>query len=309
MNDIYSGNTGYFRTRFGDNPVAVKELRGRMRGRRAFAILTIYLTLLSTFVTLVYLAFVAGSGGSGPDLRLIGKSTFYALVLTQLFLVVFTAPAFTANAITGEREKQTYEILRTTLLTERAFVLGKLQSALAYVLLLIITAIPLQSIAFFLGGVSLAEMLISQLMLTVGALTYALLGIYFSSFMRSTLGAIIATTTVSFILTVGFPMMGLIVGSVIGPIVMAGAATPAWPMGVMTIYGGIGLAATNLPASLIISELILVQEGSLWGFSLPFLGRSLYIPSPWYLQLICYLFFTWLLYTLTVRSLRRASAT
>ena len=35
------------------NPVTVKELRSRMRGRRAFVVLTVYLLLTSGFISLV----------------------------------------------------------------------------------------------------------------------------------------------------------------------------------------------------------------------------------------------------------------
>ena len=36
------------------NPVALKELRGRMRGARAFVVLTVYVTLMSLFAVLLY---------------------------------------------------------------------------------------------------------------------------------------------------------------------------------------------------------------------------------------------------------------
>ena len=39
-----------------DNPVVLKELRGRMRGARAFIVLTIYLGLLGAFSSLIYVA-------------------------------------------------------------------------------------------------------------------------------------------------------------------------------------------------------------------------------------------------------------
>ena len=47
------------------NPVTIKELRSRMRGRRAFIVLTLYLLLLSMVVSFVYLTFVAGSSVPG----------------------------------------------------------------------------------------------------------------------------------------------------------------------------------------------------------------------------------------------------
>ena len=127
------------------NPVTVKELRSRMRGRRAYAILTTYLLLMSGLVLLVYVAFASSVGNPfGPSSRQAGKAIFAAVLGVQMFLVIFVGPAFTAAAISGEKERQTYDLLRTTLLSARSLVTGKLFSALAYVFLLIIASIPLQ---------------------------------------------------------------------------------------------------------------------------------------------------------------------
>ena len=295
-------------SRFWRNPIALKELRGRMRGRRAFVVLTVYLTLLSAFVAIIYLAFLLENNGGGTDARLAGKTIFGALVMAQLFLVILTAPAFTAGAITGEREKQTYDILRATLLSERAFVSGKLQSALAYVLLLIAAAIPLESIAFLMGGVSLSELIISQVMLAQGALTFALLGLFCSSLTRSTLAATVATYGAAFFVTVGFPILVLLLISIVGPLIAAASSiTPVWPLPALAIYAGLALAATNLPASLILSEIMLLEEGTIWAFTATIDGHSLLVLSPWYLHLFCSMLFAWLLYALTLRRLRRPS--
>ncbi|MCB9006257.1 MAG: hypothetical protein H6656_02535 [Ardenticatenaceae bacterium] len=40
-----------FMQRLRENPVTVKELRSRMRGRRAFVVLTVHLLVMSGFIT------------------------------------------------------------------------------------------------------------------------------------------------------------------------------------------------------------------------------------------------------------------
>src|SRR5664279_993277 len=47
------------------NPVMLKELRGRMRGVRAFAVMTVYLGLMSGFTTLLYLVYSSVTRSSG----------------------------------------------------------------------------------------------------------------------------------------------------------------------------------------------------------------------------------------------------
>jgi ABC-2 type transport system permease protein len=168
------------------NPVVLKELRGRMRGPRAFVVLTTYLLLMSGFVTLLYVVYIASTNNvySNPGSQLIGKFVFGAVVGIELLLVCFIAPAFTAGSISGEREHQTYDLLRTTLLTASQLVLGKLASALSYILLLLVAAVPLQSLAFLLGGVALEEVLIATVLLVATAFLFGTSGIFFSSFMR-----------------------------------------------------------------------------------------------------------------------------
>ena len=45
------------------NPLLIKELRGRMRGPRAFIVLTVYLLLLSCFTSIIYFAYTTSARG------------------------------------------------------------------------------------------------------------------------------------------------------------------------------------------------------------------------------------------------------
>ncbi len=169
------------------NPIVLKELRGRMRGWRAPVILTIQLVVVSCFTVLLYLLVVESSATSGTATigQTLGQALFYSVYMLLLLLVVFLSPAFTAGALSGERERKTLDLLVTTLLPPRALVLGKLLSALAYILLLILVALPIQSLAMMFGGVVLAEMVIGTLMLLVTALVTGAVGMFISSLMRS----------------------------------------------------------------------------------------------------------------------------
>jgi len=287
------------------NPVAVKELRGRMRGRRAFLVLTVYLLLMSLLIFLVYLVYAAASRNTfGPGSRQAGKAVFGAVLAVEIFLVLFVGPAFTSGAISGEKERRTYDLLRTTLLPARALVSGKLLSALSYVMLLILVSVPLQSIAFLLGGVAPVEILLSQLLIVISALTFALIGLYFSTLMRSTLAATIATFVVATFLTFGVPLIAGVAASVLGPLFF-GVPSPGWLAQALLIYFGLLLAATNLPATIIISEAILLQEDALLLFSQSIDGRSITLISPWLAYVVLNLLLGLVLFWLTVRRVKR----
>jgi len=181
--------------------VGVKELRGRVRGRRAFVVLTFYLLFLAAFAWAWELvaerAYVQNSSLQGASAAfasaLVGQEVFGALVLVETLLVVFLAPAFTSGAISLEREKQTLDMLAATPISSLAIVIGKLLSALAYVFLLIAASIPLTAIVFVFGGVGQDDVIRAYAVLIVSALGLGSLGLFISAAMQRTQGATVVT--------------------------------------------------------------------------------------------------------------------
>ena len=103
------------RLRLGINPIIVKELRSRMRGARAFAVLTGTLLLLATVSYALYRIVLAATRySSSPLSPQIGQSLFAGLAFLELMMVCFVTPAVTAGAISSEQEKLTYEMLLAT---------------------------------------------------------------------------------------------------------------------------------------------------------------------------------------------------
>lgn len=296
--------SGRFLSGLLQNPVTVKELRSRMRGRRAFVVLTVYLSLMGLFITLLYALYSAAANRTfGPDPAQAGKAVYGAVLGVQVMVVVLLGPAFTAAAISGEKERQTYDLLRTTLLPPRALVTGKLVSALSYVFLLILAALPLQSIAFLLGGVSIVELAISMLLVFVSAVAFALVGLFFSSLMRSTLGAVVVTFAGSLFLTVGIPAIVLVLLPFISALTATGPIRP-W-LEVALAYGGLALASTNLPATILVSELFLIQEDALFFWSTTVGSRSVVLFSPWWVYTVLYVLLALFLFWATVRRVSR----
>lgn len=289
------------------NPVTIKELRSRMRGRRAFVVLTLYLLVLSGVVSLVYLTIASSAAFPGGTAAYsIGKAVFAAVVGVQVVLVTFIGPAFTAGAISGERERQTFDLLRTTLLSSHAFVLGKLVSALSYILLLVLVSIPIQSIAFLLGGLSPVELVLSQAVILVAAITYALYGLWCSAVMRSTLTATVATFGGMLVLVFVVPMLAMFFALGLS-IPLSSSTSPSPLLETLLVYGAIALAATNLPAALIASEAILLQMDAIFSFTQSIGSQSFLILSPWWLFIILHVVVALLLYRATVRRVRRVS--
>ena len=190
--------------------VGVKELRGRMRGRRAFVILTVYLLFLAAFAWAWQLIAERAYGGNGLSggsaafaSALIGQEIFGALLIVETLLVVFLAPAMTAGAISLEREKQTLDMLATTPISSLAIVIGKLLSALTYVFILIVASIPLTAMVFVFGGVGPDEVLRGYVVLFVTAIGLGSLGLFISALMQRTQAATVVTFFGVLALTMG----------------------------------------------------------------------------------------------------------
>jgi hypothetical protein len=182
----------------GLSAVGVKELRGRMRGRRAFVILTVYLVLLAAFAWMMELIleqrFGRGAAGTAAFASAsIGRGVFSALMMLETLLVVALAPAFTAGAISIEREKQTLDMLATTPISSLSIVIAKLFSALTYVFILIFASIPLTALVFVFGGVAPDDFVRGYLVLLATAVGLGSLGLFFSALMKRTQAATIAT--------------------------------------------------------------------------------------------------------------------
>ncbi len=290
------------------NPVLVKELRGQVRGARAFVMLTVYLGIMTCFTSVVYAAYskTASTPGSVGAMAYAGKTLFSTVVLLEIALVAFLTPALAAGAISGERERKTYELLRTTLLPARRLVLGKLGAALTYMLLLILVAIPLESLAFVLGGVEAEELLLALVILVVTAFTVAALGLFVSSLTRTTLTATVITYAAVLVMTVGMPLLLGIV-TVVGTSVflpLSSASVPSWFEIVLT-YLFYFLLGLNPITAAVLTETALVNDRSVWFMRFSLGYRSLWLPSGWIVYTVFYLVVSVVLVVLTVRRVRR----
>ena len=286
------------------NPVMLKELRGRMRGVRAFVVLTVYLGLMSGFTALLYLVYLpvnqqSGSAAAGE----VGRVLFMGIVGIELMLIIFIAPAFTSGAITGERERQTYDLLRTTLLPSPSFVIGKLESALSYVLLLLLAAIPLQSIAFLFGGVSELELILSFEILTVTAIALGTVGIFFSAIAPRTLSASVRAYTTTLVATFGAPLVLTVLLDIIG----AALRNTSPVIEAVLIYIDDFLVSLNPIATALQSQQLLVDRHVLgfWTDTLASNGSTIPRVSPWITFTIIYLVVAAILVVLSIQRMRK----
>ncbi len=208
----------------------------------------------------------------------------------ELFTISFIAPALTAGAISSERERQTYDLLRTTLLSARSLVLGKLASSLSYIVLLLSAALPLQSLAFLFGGVTVEEVLIGNLLLVITAITLSAVGLLFSSFTKHTLVSTILAYALTTILVLGLPIFLLIAIALFDSVLFrTGFPSNVFAVAFL-ILGSWFIISLNPIATAVVSEMILIEEQSAFYLAFPIgSGNTIQIISPWISFVIIYL--------------------
>jgi ABC-2 type transport system permease protein len=292
------------------NPITLKEMRSRMRGRRAFVVLTLNVFLLGGLVSLIYMAYAASAQvmSSPSSLQALGKAIFATTVGMQLLITCFTSSSAAVGAISSERERQTFELLRTTLLPARSLVLGKLAAAVLFNLLVILSAIPIASLSFFFGGITLEEITIASVFLIVTAVAFSTIGLFFSSLLRRTSQATAVSTVFTLLLVFGLPVFMLIVQGLLTTMVYVSTQTglPSveaemtrnvvlWLLiSISPLSAGAATLATLLDSQSVLSMTMTLSNGT-----------SVTYPAPWITYTVIYLLLSLFLIWLSIRAVKR----
>ncbi|MBX3030622.1 MAG: ABC transporter permease [Chloroflexi bacterium] len=203
--------------------VAARDLRGRMRSRRTFLVITVYLLLLAGFAFGIY-AYLQRQAEMESALRLremvesgslwgvapgfahsarIGHQLFSGLMLLQTILILVLAPAFTAGVISSERERQTLDLLVTTPLSTVGLVVGKLFAALLWVFVLILASVPVMALVFVFGAVGPDDVLRGYALLVTLAFGMGAVGLFLSAICRRTQTATVLASIVVLVIALG----------------------------------------------------------------------------------------------------------
>ena len=174
------------------NPVYSREMKVSSRSIRLPLIIVLFNGILS-MVTLLNMYSAVAQVESTAVIQYSSFMDMYEFVTTiEFILLMFIVPAVTAASISGERERQTLELMLTTQMTASQVVIGKLMSALSTLLLLIVSSFPAVAMVFVYGGITWQDIL-SLLMCYITVAFFAgSLGICFSAlFKRSTISTVV----------------------------------------------------------------------------------------------------------------------
>ena len=186
-----------------ENPVLQRELLVNLRMTRAFVLLLVYIALLGLVV------YVAWPSQARLDLsrRPEEASRLVALFfLGQYALVSLMVPSFAAGTITGEKERQTYEMLLASPMRPGAVVLGKLLAALCHLAVLVFCSLPIVMLCLPLGGVSPYEVLATYIGMAASVTLFGMICVAASSYFTRTIAALV----VSYLVILPLTLLGIL---------------------------------------------------------------------------------------------------
>ncbi|MGC4006792.1 MAG: ABC transporter permease [Pirellulales bacterium] len=192
-----------------ENPVLQRELLVNLRTWRTFALLFAYNALLGLVVVLAWPQEQRVNLSVNPEKA---KNLVNLFFLGQYMLVSMMAPSFAAGAITGEKERKTYESLLASPLRPAAIVLGKLLASLAHLAVLMLTSLPIVMLCLPLGGVSLYEVLTVYLGLMLSVMLFGMISVACSAYFQRTSSALV----VSYLLILPLAITGVGIWNLFG---------------------------------------------------------------------------------------------
>ena len=196
------------------NPILIKEMRTRMRGSRAFLVLTGYVLTLSLIISLIYI--VLHKNAPSTVVNQAGSVLTPVLIYVQMGLICLIAPTFSASAISSEREQQTFDLLITSLARPSTILFGKVGAALSYLFLTLFGSLPLIALTYSLGGVALRDIAIAYVVMIVAGVTFCSMSFLWSTLIRRGVLAQLTSLIAVIFLVAAMPALALFFATLAG---------------------------------------------------------------------------------------------
>lgn len=127
---------------------------------------------------------------------------FPVLAVAQVFIVALIVPIITASSISGEKERQTFDIMLTTCMSPFSIVLGKVVSAVIRILFFVAAGMPVMALSFVVGGLAWSSLFYFVLTIILLSVLSGSIGIFCSSFCRKSISAVVLSFAVYFVIYV-----------------------------------------------------------------------------------------------------------
>lgn len=179
------------------NPVLIKDFRSRRFGKAHWIARGFCFCLVVAILLGLIAAQSVGTQGKGV------QHIANLIVIFQMLIVVLIGPALAANAISGEREANVFDMLRTTRLSAASIIWGKLMAALLPMILMLLATLPTLGFLCWIDPAYLQRLLRVLIVLGLAVLFTTSVGLMFSTIMERTAAATVAAYAVVVAVVVG----------------------------------------------------------------------------------------------------------
>ncbi len=173
------------------NPIVKKDVKVQSRSMKiCWGVFAYELILALVF----FLAMVIIQQESRYSLDNIYSSMVWlypVLAVTQIVILGVVVPVRTASSISGEKERQTFDIMMTTSMTPFSIIAGKVTTAIVQSMLFVLASMPVMALSFIIGGMSWAYLFWFLGMAFLVSFFAASIGILCSALCKKSISAVI----------------------------------------------------------------------------------------------------------------------
>lgn len=187
-----------------ENPVLRRELLTALRSNKAFILQGIFLLALGT---VVYVAWPKELISTSSEKA---RQLFKTFGQGELVLLSILAPAFSASAMTIEKERRCLDLLLTSPINPNTILIGKYMSSVLYLFLLVLSTAPLVSVILWLPGLGPAEVAGLYMLLLSVAACFGMIGLTCSTFFHRSQASLAITYMI--VLPLALILLGFAVG-------------------------------------------------------------------------------------------------
>ena len=183
------------------NPIVKKDMQVTVRSMRMSWGLFVYEAALAVTFLLALLVIQVDIGymNSGNIYSAL-VYLFPVVAIAQVCIVALYMPIITASSISGEKERQTFDIMLTTCMSPFSIVFGKVISAVIRILFFVAASMPIMAMSFVVGGLSWSNLLYYLLALILFSVFAGSVGILASSLCRKSVGAVLLSFVFYFVI-------------------------------------------------------------------------------------------------------------
>ena len=173
------------------NPIVKKDVKVQSRSMKiCFGVLAYELILALVFFLAMFII-QENSAYYTDNIYSDLVGLYPVLAITQFVILGVIVPVRTASAISGEKERQTFDIMMTTAMTPFSVITGKVMTAIVQSMLFIAASLPIMALSFVVGGMSWSYLFWFFAIALLISIFSASIGILCSSLCKKSVSAVI----------------------------------------------------------------------------------------------------------------------